>query len=57
LGVWVAEVAQDWTLIVLALSLVLCCLYLHIFLHPVVEVGQQILAGVALLVGMDLAGV
>jgi hypothetical protein len=41
----------------LALALVICCLYLHIFLHLVVEAGRQILAEVALWVGMDLVEV
>jgi hypothetical protein len=50
-------VARDWTLIAPALALVICCLYLHIFLHLVAEAGQQILAEAALLVGMDLVGV
>jgi hypothetical protein len=57
LGAWVAEVARDSTPIALALALVICCLYLHIFLHLAVEVGQKILAEVALLVAMDLVGV
>jgi len=53
----VAEVARDSTPIALALALIICCLYLHIFLHLAVEAGQQILAEVALLVAMDLVGV